>query len=226
MKFFDKKINIVLFSIMVAMTITVVTLLAIFIPRREDDSLLRACFINDRAVYVDSEDESKQICGEVPVETIVWGEKVPFMVNVTEDPDQERSRKITRYAISGINVGLGFDLLKMCFDEEAPIQVTLGAPVIIDVQKSCPLGEVSHYKRDGKLMASVTIYSNVWDDATLNRVLQHELLHAVGLAHTMNDEESVMYPFTPDSSLFGDMMRFRITDSSKRILHDLYWSEN
>jgi hypothetical protein len=82
-------------------------------------------------------------------------------------------------------------------------------------------GRIAHRRNGSELEADVFIRSDVEsNDRLLYRVLMHELLHVLGLAHD-NFRASIMYPEMEDDTE-GPMSTAHVMDIDKARFRELY----
>ena len=132
-----------------------------------------------------------------------------------EDPEDA-----TQSVIRLINGRLGFTALEWRGEElSADITVDIATAQEVDNWMGDSNGSASHMRMpDGTLRCEVA----TWNTGTLevlDKVLTHEMYHALGLAHD-DFEDSAMFPtVSPDGNR---LTRLRATDTDRSTLRDLY----
>lgn len=210
--------NIVMFLGIVLLFAVAGTLVIVGIANHEEPGLMGICWEDDGSVSyeVDGSDE----CPEM-----IWNHAPPFVVTaVTDNPHASDPRAATRGVVETINHRLGFELLQ--FDsgecgENVDICVTTGVahePGFMDTS-----GSAAHFAVDvdGELpvLHCEARTSNTGTRELLGLVLQHELLHCMGLAH--DDFDSSIMRETQRSTPDREFPP-RITDSDRDLLRSMY----
>ena len=154
---------------------------------------------------------------------VTWNpDQFPLLVNASTpnpnppaDPDD-----VTQSVISLLNGRLGFTALQWTDTaSEADIVVTIGVVQEGGSWMEDSNGAMSHIRAaDGTLSCEVT----TWNTGTvelLDKVLTHEVGHALGLAHDDFEDSVMYYTVRPDGAR---MHRGRLTDYDRSLLRDLY----
>jgi len=194
------------------------------VTTHDEPGLLRICRIGDRAVYVDDlEGEEPATCADA-LELRWPREAVPLAVRVFHGegengtPPAEELR-VVEAAVADFNSQVGFELFTLDRGREGVVDVSLVLGAAAELGD--PPGECRHRLRgDGRATAATVVVRNVPDDATLFRVLLHELGHAAGLAH--DDWTGSLMNRRTLSAEESELPAGRLTDSDRAELRELY----
>lgn len=210
--------------VFVTFGVAAAVLIAYGVATHDEPGLLRVCRIGDRAVYVDElEGEEPATCADA-LELRWPREAVPLAVRVFHGaiengtPPAEELR-VVEAAVADFNSQVGFELFALDRGLEGPVDVSLVLGAAAELGD--PPGECRHRLRgDGRATSATVVVRNVPDDATLFRVLLHELGHLAGLAH--DDWTGSMMNRRTLAAEESELPAGRLTDSDRAELRELY----
>ena len=188
-----------------------------FAITHKEPSLMGACWTiyNDKERVTLYESNGVKDCPK-----ITWDKNaIPLIVKGVAYHQDTKNETITAVetAVRHTNQLLGFDGFSLTTETEADILITIGVPQ--DGTFDGPGGHMYHEKNNSKQKAFIEVY-NVVEPILLNKVIVHELLHALGLSHD-DWEGSVMYP-SNDSKELTSFKQLWLSDQDKKVLQDLY----
>lgn len=203
----------------------------------EEGGLLRVCWEQEQARYVEVEGE-RGTC-ERPEELVWPQEQIPialaaFSAEGAALPETAPETRMLYRVVDGINWQVGFILFVPGGGyHPAAGRVRFGTPFQLGPDaEHVPAGYVQHFRmgrsdngdprRKHLLRGDVHIRTDiVASDRLLHPVLEHELLHLAGLDH---DESvgSVMHPLTPDDWSLDWLQASCVTDQDVKLLQGLY----
>lgn len=154
---------------------------------------------------------------------VTWNrDQFPLQVHATTTNPHPPSEPddATQSVIRLLNGRLGFTALQWTDDPSAAdISVTIGVAQEVELWMSDANGATSHLRNgDGTLSCEVS----TWNTGTvelLDKVLTHEMGHALGLAHDDFPDSAMYYTVTPDGAR---LTRGRLTDYDRSLLRELY----
>lgn len=214
-------------AVFATIAIAAAVLIVYGVATHDEPGLLEVCRgVNGVAVYVDEvEGESPQGGACADAAPLRWRRSdVPIGVNVTHGgteggaPPSEELR-VAELAVRDFNAQVGFELFELDDGTGAPpdVSLVLGAPA----ERGDPPGECRHWLRpDGFASSAAVVVRNVPDDATVFRVLLHELGHVAGLAH--DDWTGSIMNRRTISAEAAELPPGRLTDADRSELRDLY----
>lgn len=209
------KKNVKLMLAFVAILTVVAAVLVVFgILRHNEPDLLHVVWSGGEvSAYFDEPQEF--------TEPLVWEKPFPLLVKVLNDDRAPAWRVDALHAsIASFNRQVGCTIFRaapggVTSNENVDIWINLEAPREVWTQNS-HAGSTRHYiALSGKMEAKIEIYG-VPDMASALNAIEHELGHAVGLAHD-NFVMSIMHPNAVTNSEFS-----RLTDHDKRTLRSMY----
>jgi hypothetical protein len=183
---------------------------------KKDIKAIGACWSPEK-VYV----ESYEVNGAKECPEITWDKKnIPLAVRISTAYTQpNESEESVLYAIKFVNLSLGFKVLERTNRRFGSITVTVGTPY--DNSWGGPGGRTTHYHDANDRQYAIIESCHIGDVSTLNAVLIHEFLHALGAPHE-NFQGSVMY-YNQKTNLHGvSLKQLWISDNTRRLLRDKY----
>lgn len=221
-----KRKQIIVLAVAAVIAVAAVVLLIVGLTTHRERTLLEVCWSPDgRAGYLGDveKNESVTCTGH---EELVWPRKqLPITLTAVEDleasfslSDGDRRVKVLRQAIQNISRELGFEAFVWTPVDTTSSIVYFGGAVNADPSP----GHIAHRRTESGLEADVFIRSDVESsDRLLYRVLMHELLHVLGLAHD-DFQASIMFPVMLDDTVEGSMSAAHVTDVDRARLRELY----
>lgn len=154
---------------------------------------------------------------------VTWErDQFPLQVHATTTNPSPPSdpEDATQSVISLLNNRLGFTALQWTDDPAAAdIAVTIGVAQEVGLWMDHANGATSHLRAaDGTLSCEVSTW-NTGTAELLDKVLTHEMGHALGLAHDDFPDSAMYYTVTPDGAR---LTRGRLTDYDRNLLRELY----
>lgn len=210
----------------VTIAIVAAVLIAYGVATHEEPGLLEVCRgVNGVAIYIDEVEGDTGGGNCADAAALRWRrEDIPLGVRVTHGgaeggaPSSEELR-VVELAVADLNAQVGFELFRLDRGTGAPpaVALVLGAPA----ERGDPPGECRHWLRpDGFASSAAVVVRNVPDDATIFRVLLHELGHVAGLAH--DDWTGSMMNRRTISADASELPPGRLSDSDRSDLRELY----
>lgn len=201
-----KNVNWMLFFVIaLAIVSTVLVVVAIF-SHDEPDVMHVRWNGNQVSEYFDTQEEG--------TEPLVWTVGMPLRVKVDGRAPLWRLQALDS-AITSFNFQVGCPIFLRVEEGEAEVLIDLEAALVVGRQTG-HAGTTRHFLlEDGRMRAKVEVYG-VSDSAMAMNVIEHELGHAVGLAHD-DFVMSLMHPNAASNSEFS-----RITDHDRKTLRNLY----
>lgn len=204
--------NIVMLVILGVLAVTALVLVIVGVATHTEAGLLTACD------HPSSRLDYSGDCFDVQWER----DQFPLLVHAsTSNPHPPADPEdATRSVIRLLNGRLGFDALQWTdTPEEADITVTIGVAQEVGLWMDDANGAASHIRLpDGGLRCEVTTW-NTGTNEMLDKVLTHEMGHALGLAHDDFEDSAMYYSVRPDGAR---ITRLRITDHDRNLLRELY----
>ena len=202
--------NKIMYALAAAVVLAAVILLVVGISTHEEPGLLTAC-----ETPTGSLDYTKD-CSPV-----TW-DRDQFPLTVYADTSNPyppaNPEEATRSVIDLINNRLGFQALIYSDALDPAITVEIAGASESGTWMTDSNGGASHYRDSG---GSLRCMVTTWNTGTLemlDKVLTHEMYHALGLAHDPY-EASAMYPTISSSGYFS---RLRVSDHDRDLLRSLY----
>lgn len=185
-------------ALMGALTTAVVGLIVYGVLTHKESGLLQACATLPARVA-----DYTGTCFDVK-----W-HKLPLSVYGIGDKDQAR---VLRNEVGAINAQLGFHALKISSSADADVSVLFNQAPAKNLPKEG--GTTTHYFAADNFAkkAEIRVYNVVLIEL-LGPVIQHELGHAIGLAHD---------DFRSSIMMIGSGTGSRITDYDRALLRKLY----
>lgn len=194
----------IMLAIVAVISVVALVGVAIGVATHSEPGLMRVCWNQFNSAVYDCDNGSE----------IVWpAGSIPLDVRTDGYIGEVQS------AVDLINAQVGCDLL--VFDDRStssPSDITITSEAVMS--RGDERGGAAWHLRDtDRLRARIELYAA---GSLAQRVIIHELGHALGLAHDPF-AGSIMYATQRDDS--GDLSVIRFTDSDRHLLHDLYCGE-
>jgi len=203
----------VMLAVVGVMSVVAVTLVAIAVITDDSPTFLGVCATGPDGVATRYEPNGSRECP-----TYHWAH-VPIKVRV--EGVGQVSASIVEAASRGVravNEDVGFRLLQLSRDEDAPIVMEVGAASQPGWRD--PGGDARLRLFQGHVVACEVALTQVPTLTLAESVSRHELYHCLSLAHDPEDETSIMSPTQVD---YDDLqLRPRLRDRDRQALRDVY----
>jgi hypothetical protein len=228
-----ERANVALLAMTVVVAVLLFTPVVGFLLRcgdasRDSGGLLRVCWVDGEARYIDGAEVNDGICGSRSEELLWPKSQVPLSVTAVS-PDEKvlakdsHASKLVASAVSDLDAKVGFALFAIGKDGVAESDVVVHWGVGYDIHQegadALP-GFFSHRWRAPAMLRADVWVRSVSRDPVVYGVLQHELLHAAGLRDIELDGYIMDVLDTP--ILTSEVRPAKMLESEVMLLRSLY----
>lgn len=203
----DHKLMLIFVAVL---TVVAGILIAVGVMKHKENDLLHVVWTDGKvSAYFDEPGEGR--------DALVWKDTdFPLRVKVLNvDRTPQWRMDALKASVRSFNTQLRCDIFEIVSSGDGDVFIELEAPREVWTQ-NLHAGSTTHYiSANGSMKANIEIYGVPNMEAALNAI-EHELGHAVGLAHD-DFEMSLMHPNAVSNSQFS-----RLTDHDKKTLRNLY----